>query len=177
MRGPATPKVYKVDYTLGFYRVWGLANLAPYARSLSSLAAQRLVSLFDMLARRCVAPAQVYFTILTYTLGFFTVWALANLAPYAHSLSSFAAQRPVSPFDMLARRCAAPANQRDTATRGGEVNSMIGFMKGLGAGQPGAPRAQPVLPRAAAPGLPLRHARAAVRSPAAPLGVHSSHSR
>ena len=33
-----------------------LANLAPYARSLSSLAAQRLVSLFDMLARRCAAP-------------------------------------------------------------------------------------------------------------------------
>ena len=34
-----------------------LANLAPYARNLSSLAAQRLVSLFDMLARRCAAPA------------------------------------------------------------------------------------------------------------------------
>jgi hypothetical protein len=29
-----------------------LANLAPYMHSLSSLAAQRLVSLFDMLARR-----------------------------------------------------------------------------------------------------------------------------
>ena len=30
-----------------------LANLAPHAQGLSSHAAQRLVSLFDMLARRC----------------------------------------------------------------------------------------------------------------------------
>ena len=30
-----------------------LANLAPHAQDLSSHAAQRLVSLFDMLARRC----------------------------------------------------------------------------------------------------------------------------
>ena len=35
-----------------------LANLAPHARGLSSHAAQRLVSLFDMLARRCAPRAQ-----------------------------------------------------------------------------------------------------------------------
>jgi len=34
-----------------------LANLAPHMHSLSSLAAQRLVSLFDMLARRRPQPA------------------------------------------------------------------------------------------------------------------------
>lgn len=33
-----------------------LANLAPHAQDLSSHAAQRLVSLFDMLARRCCPP-------------------------------------------------------------------------------------------------------------------------
>ncbi len=33
-----------------------LANLAPHISSLSSHAAQRLVSLFDMLSRRCVQP-------------------------------------------------------------------------------------------------------------------------
>ena len=40
-----------------------LANLAPYAQNLSSLAAQRLVSLFDMLARRC-AVAQFAWMVL-----------------------------------------------------------------------------------------------------------------
>jgi hypothetical protein len=35
-----------------------------------------------------------------------TLAALANLAPHADNLSSHAAQRLVSLFDMLARRCA-----------------------------------------------------------------------
>jgi len=37
-----------------------------------------------------------------------TLAALANLAPHMHSLSSLAAQRLVSLFDMLARRRAPP---------------------------------------------------------------------
>ena len=39
-----------------------LANLAPHARDLSSHAAQRLVSLFDMLGRRYLAFASHSFT-------------------------------------------------------------------------------------------------------------------
>lgn len=36
-----------------------LANLAPHVSHLSSHASQRLVSLFDMLARRCTRPSMV----------------------------------------------------------------------------------------------------------------------
>lgn len=34
-----------------------LANLAPHMSNLSSHAAQRLISLFDMLSKRCLPPA------------------------------------------------------------------------------------------------------------------------
>ena len=55
-----------------------------------------------------------------------TLAALANLAPHAQGLSSHAAQRLVSLFDMLARRCAQ--RRRTRATRGrASLPACMGF--------------------------------------------------